>query len=134
MRQGSFSYYGIAYLVILQVFLIIFGFHAVLSSPRTAIALGVFGLGGVAFLMAGLNIEIGDHTFRSFAALGYFATAVSFVGLTVLGEVWESPTNIYPDFLLIGMLFLGGVMLVRIGVDIATGGEQIVTVESRNSG
>ncbi|WP_049971472.1 hypothetical protein [Haladaptatus cibarius] len=133
MKQGSFSYFGIANIILSQLLIVIFGVGALLSNPLAAILIGLFTLGGITFVLAGLGLEFAGLNFRQFAAFGYFATAVSFVGLTILGEVWNSPTNIYPKLALIAMLLIGGLMLVRIGFDIATDRQRIVTVEPTHS-
>lgn len=133
MNQNSLSYIGVADLILLQLLVAVFGFDAVAANPFTAAFLGLFGLGGVAFVLAGLGIEPGGASFRLFAAFGYFSTAVAFVGLTVLGRTWESPTNLYPDIVMIAMLVGGGLLLVRMGIDVATDARRIVTIEPRSS-
>lgn len=133
MNQKSLSYIGIADLVLLQLFVAVFGFDAVMANPLTAAFLGLFGIGGVAFVLAGLGIEPGGANFRLFAGFGYVATAVAFVALAVLGRAWESPTNLYPDVVMIAMLVGGGLLLVRIGYDVAMDRRRIVTIEPRSS-
>jgi hypothetical protein len=127
MERTAFVPIGVVGLAGTTAVVAVFGARSVLTIPVGALQVaGLLAASGCA-LLAGLGVDVGPASWRTFAGLAYVLMAVVSGSATIAADV--TAYSYMPAPLFYAVVLGAGITLVAVGLDVALDREWIVDVE-----